>query len=205
MGGLIKDCWTCDGSGKVERVERNIEALVTGVSINDEGSIVEGSIVGICEPLKSVDNIPANKIEEIPVSQVEIIEAIKKKEVEVAGIKKPIFEGYSDALMVALLEENKMPLPKWKEKHKLNNELFISALDAGSGQMVIVQELMDIGSRNVVRQMYAQSLPVAPRKVNNMAAQEDMAALSNDPDYVAYERKQKQLAEKEAKRKIGGA
>jgi hypothetical protein len=133
----------------------------------------------------------------------EIVEAIKKKEPEVSPAKNAqlpvgdaIFPGYSNELMSALLDEPKLPLQEWKKKHMRNTELFVVAKDM-RGQDQIVNELLDLHMRNSIRLLYAQSKPVAPRKVNAMAAQ-DMAARS-DADYVRYEKQQKAKADLEAR------
>ena len=99
----------------------------------------------------------------------------KKKELEAVDLKKkPIFEGYSDSLMEALLDEPKMPLIDWKKKHMRNNELFIIGKKE-RGNDVIGQELLDLHMRNSIRLLYAQSKPIAPRRVNTLAAQDNAA------------------------------
>ncbi len=201
MGAIEKDCITCDATGKVEqksgcetisllpeagKVELvSLEEIFPGVAAIAKE--IEAEVVNI-EPIEP-------KVE--PEAIIESIEPIKKKEIE-NDKPKPIFAGYSDALMVALLEEKSMAGPAWKQKHKNNNELFVTS----NGQ--IIGEILDVRDRASIRELYAMSKPVAPRKVNLSAAQ-DMAA-SSDPQYMKYEKEMQAKAQQESKsqKKSGG-
>ncbi len=205
IGGIPRDCWTCKATGSIEK---EVPKLAT-IPENEILTVAIPTPLKISVPtdLQEMINPPEYKTELCSLEDIfpgvtqGVKEAeAKKKEVEAASqnpVKKAIFEGYSDALMEALLDEPKMPLIDWKKKHMRNAELFVLGKDS-RGNDVIGTELLDLHLRNSIRLMYAQSKPIAPRKVNTMAAQ-DMVA-KKDPDYVKYEREQKAKAENEARK-----
>jgi len=202
MGGITRDCRACSGTGEVDAPE-----LITLTPVEIESKV---ETVPFSQVLKEMD-VPNSVIVEMANAATnEVAAAINNKNKRSRSRRKPIgavenitesvvpapiFAGYSDALMTALLDEPKMPLQDWKKKYMRNNELFIIGKD-GRGVDQIVGELLPLEHRNTIRLLYAQSKPVAPRKVNLKDMQDNMAAF--DPDYARYEREQKAKAELES-------
>lgn len=188
IGGIPRDCLVCDATGKVE----SKSGCETVEHLPDLPKVELVSLEQIFPGVTAIAEKMANE----PV-------AIQPQEVKEKEIKnnepKPIFAGYSDSLMKAILEENLMSGPEWKQKHKNNNELFITQNDQ------IIGEILDVRDRASIRELYALSKPRAPRKVN-LAASQDLAAKA-DPQYLKYEKEMKAKAEQEskAKKKSGGA
>ena len=173
IGGLEKDCWGCDATGKVEQKSgcKTVDLLPDATKI--ELVSLEDIFPGVTEIAKEIE---AEKIAAIePISAPEpIIESIEPK---------AIFPGYSDELMTALLEEHSMAGPEWKQKYKNVKELFITR----DGQ--IIGEILDVRSRASIREMYAQSKPAAPRKVDLAAMQDAVANV--DAEYARYDKQEK--------------
>ncbi len=158
VGGMESDCRSCDGDGKV--------AVATELcSLADIFPGIEKSFE--VEPIHSVNSSEPKEVAE-PVKKKE-----KKAEVE---LPEPLFPGYSDELIRAILEEGQMSGSAWKEKHKNNNEVFITL------NGTIISEILDVRARASIREMYAMSRPAAPRKVDLSAAQD--AAASSDAEYL---------------------
>jgi len=89
---------------------------------------------------------------------------------------KPIFAGYDDELMRAVLDEPNMTTENWRLKY------------TGVSIATSVRE------RHSIREMYAQSQLVVDRKVNLSASQD--AAIEDDADYKKFVADEKKLVAK---------
>lgn len=183
LGGLVKDCLACDGSGKVL-------ASVLVANPVASNTVAPAELVDHSEDARA--KMDANPVvETVPFSQVlseagvpagVIAEMAQAPVMTIPG--QTMFPGYSDALMEAILAETGMAIPEWKNKFRGVSELF----EIRNGQPV---ELIGVRERASIRELYGLSRPVAPRKVDVMASQDRVAA--GDAEYQRQVKSEQKL------------
>ncbi len=179
MGGININCRICKGEGVI---------------------VVEPS-----ELYKIVEAIP-EAVEPVKAAPVEVVEPVKKIKIDVpveamvetlpldlSPIVTDIFPGYSNDMMQALFDENKMDAIKWRQKYKGIKELF-----KVSG--ALIDEVVSKVERNAIRELYARSKPVAPRVVDTLGMQD--AGVGADKDYSKYKAQEDIKAAKALKGKV---
>jgi hypothetical protein len=177
LGGIFKDCEVCNATGKVD---------------------IETKAKKPKEAVKK-EEIRAPKIESISAEEMfkelgvpdDVIDASLGK--SKAAYKEPIFPGYSDELITAILDEPRMEALAWENKYKHVKELF--------GINVLTQkpdQLMTKVQRAGVRAAYGAHVAQmnAPRAVDLSFAQNEAA--KTDALHIAFEQREKSRIEKEA-------
>ncbi len=183
MGGIFKDCESCDATGKVELIRLKPTAIVESVDTFIEPvAIVEEIVhtpeaVSIEEAFESM-GVPAAVITEMnDIEPIELdipaLEIVITKEVE----PFPVQEMVIDRMMEAVLAEPTMTTEEWRAKYP------------------DIAEVSDIRQRHSMRIVYAQSKPIAPRAVDLSKSQDDIAKA--DPEYAAFQVNEKRLIERE--------
>ncbi len=171
MGGIEKSCAACDGSGRV--------------------------LKGAQEPKPAVEKKKASKSKAKEIETVTVTEAFESMGVpievvqEAAAIKEPIFSGYSDEFMEAILDEVAMEAMAWKKKYSHVTELF--QFSPITRQL---EETISKVARNGIREAYALSKPRPPRQIDLQKYQDQVA--ESDAQYLSYKAHEK--AKLEAKR-----
>jgi len=178
IGGIVKKCEVCDGKGTVEKIAlkavknsdiEDVKKSDTKPSVKTKRKAVKAEVetVSLKDVLSEV-GVPDEVTEEMFPEDAEIT--------MVTAAPGPIFAGYDDEFMRAILAEPSMTTEAWRDKY---------GLIAGG---------MDIRQRHEIRVMYAASKPIAPRSVDLGKAQ-DMTAMSS-PEYKAYAQQEKMRTEK---------
>lgn len=153
MGGLTKSCTVCDETGMIARTSSNIKPVELDVSnpprvkkpkkaATARGRGKSKVFQGVVENFSLADIFPG-----------------------IESVKQPMLAGYSDQLIVALLEEPRCDPLKWRQQYQDVKELF----------NVINNEITEVMSkveRAAIREIYARSIPISPRKVDIMKMQE---------------------------------
>lgn len=181
MGGIPRECRICDGEGKVLKAVESIQPI-QAVAEKTTPKTLEPQAI---EPIKAAPKSKAKKPTPEP------IEPITETMPGFEEPKKPIFAGYDDDFMEAILSELSMEPAAWTRKYQHIKKLFSVDISGQIGQVVSKVE------RNSIRLLYAQTQKIAPRKIDNMAMQDNVAA--KDTDYLVYAAKDK--AEQEEKEK----
>ncbi len=192
IGAIMKPCEPCGATGLVEQIKlkpvEKIDISSERVEKEEENVHIPEGTTEVCS-LEDIFPGVSKAMEEATTKMAEVITkdlsessedfpkptvTVKKKEPE---IKQPIFNGYSDAMMEALIAESLMDSEEWKRKYPHV---------AGMG----------VRERQSIMAMYAQSKPTAPRQVDLGKAQD--GAVKGDPEYAAFQAKEKQLLAKQA-------
>jgi hypothetical protein len=199
IGGIVKKCEACDGKGTVEKIVlkavgdiKNPEIVDIKVSDNDKPEVKtkrkakkpEVETVSLAEVLQEAGVPEAVTQEMFPEDKWVhtsglAVEMAASNAIDNQGkqtMSGPIFSGYDDEFMRAILAEPSMTTEEWRAKY---------GLIAGG---------MDIRQRHEIRVMYAASKPIAPRSVDLKAAQ-DMT-VAGDPEYKNYVQQEKMRTER---------
>lgn len=188
IGGVMKDCGVCNATGLVDYVE--LKVVKVEVVINDatpNSPVVEPIVEAAPKKKKAKKKVAAegDKCPETADMATVSAEFVPPQPAPVAqkqesGVKEPIFPGYPDELMEAVLAEPTMNSEDWRKAYPA------------------IADSSDVRTRHGIRVMYAQSRVSAPRKVNLGAAQD--SAIKGDPEVAAFEAKEKARLEAESKK-----
>ena len=188
MGGIMKECEVCDGTGKVAIVDMSVNDIDKGEEIVS----VEHSE----EELDMVESVTDSDIGDVKVSDVTVTlvteaqasEQIDNQPKQTLPLKQPEL----DELMQAVLAEPGMKPEDWARKYAHVDRLFGMTITGHHGELVTKVQ------RAEMRATYASQQPKADRQVDLKVAQ-DMAS-KTDPDYAVYQAEEKKLAEASKKK-----
>lgn len=175
MGGIMKDCPSCDATGKVEVIALKQAPSVDAVNISakpvdkQEENVHVTETVGAAEAFESMD---------IP------------KEVVAQVVPKPEI----DEFMQAVLDEPRMKPEDWMAKYKHIPRLFGMTMTGHFGELTTKVQ------RAAIRANYAQAQVMGERIVDLGAAQD--TAIRNDAEYKAYQAQEKKLKESAKKKAV---
>ncbi len=208
MGGILKDCEPCDGTGKVDADDISVEC----VDENEKQRQMAETIERVAEVYQGIvstgQTLPKKRAKdhsEDPLHMVELVSAAQAFEsmgVPKSVIKEVITQDLSEAtdafpapideLMVAILDEPRMDPLEWAAKYRHVDRLFGKTIDGR------FDELCTKVQRAAMRANYATGQVIADRVVNLSASQD--AVSKSDPEFVTYQAKEKKLmAEKKKK------
>lgn len=191
IGGIYKKCEKCSGTGTIE----SEVVILPTVQI-------EETIEPIVKQKKSKQRKLEPITEDLPFEEKEEVAQVLDVTVE----KKPIFPGYDDELMLAILDEPRMQALDWAKKYAHVKGLFCISPITG-----LQDELITKVQRASIRSMYGQRQTIAPRKVDLQRAQNE--ASKTDAEYAAFAMQERARLEGEtreineamkSKRSIGG-
>ena len=173
MGGIERDCEVCDATGTVKKISLKPAAPVAEVEHVEPVAAAE--VIEVIEVIETIASIEPNSVVDVQ-SEVQI-QAIT--ETHAPTVKTgPIFAGYDDELMRAVLAEPTMTTENWRLKYASTSIT------------------TDVRQRHSIREMYAASQPIADRKVDLSASQD--AAVNDDVDYKKFVANEKKMAAKAA-------
>lgn len=183
IGGITKDCIECDGTGTVEQ---EMPKLVREIASPEPEPEPEPQP----EPVKQA---PPKKRPSRAKSAKSA--AVKAPDVKPEVKPGPIFPGYDDEFMRAILDEPKMDPLAWAAKYKHVDRLFGMTITGHFGELTTKVQ------RAGIRESYAMKTPMAPRVVDLSASQD--AATKGDSEYASYQAKEKKALEEQKKKKAG--
>ena len=180
-------CLTCKGLGKVSGMgglQRDCKVCDGVGKVEDKkpGDVLDDVYKSLDAKYVDAVDTPVKPVEETP----EIVHEVKKKEVEAVETL--------DEITKACIEEPRMDPISWKNKYQHVEGLFCKSIITGQ-----MDEVISKVERAAIRTSYAMQTPAAPRKVNLNKAQDN--AGKADPDYIAYQNKEKARLKKEAEAK----
>lgn len=188
MGGIMRECGTCDGTGKIER---DMPERVTETVSATEAFVSMGIPLGV------VNQVIAPAVENT------VSPGLIKETIAIEGIKQdnkpaPVArqEPAIDEVMQAVIDEPRMEALAWKNKYRHVKGLFAKSIITGQ-----YEELITKVQRAAMRANYASNQVIAERVVDMGALQD--ATVINSPEYKAYAAQEKLRTEKiESKAKI---
>lgn len=182
-------CLACKGLGKVNGMgglQRDCKAC-DGVGKVESKPIVDS--VDILE--KPVDKTP--EIVHVEMAASAAIDEQSSKQTLPKKKEAAVVETL-DEITLACIEEQRMDPIAWKQKYQHVEGLFAKSMITGQ-----MEEIISKVERAAIRTSYAMQTPAAPRIVDLNKAQD--AAGKSDPDYIAYQNKEKARLKKEASKK----
>ena len=194
MGGILKDCEACDGTGKVDHIADASEMVDVIESVGEEYDRILDAVNHVDhieDPLYKVELVSSAKaFESMGIPKAVVQEVITKDLSEASDA----FPAPVDEFMVAILDEPRMDPLEWAAKYRHVDRLFGKTIDGR------FDELCTKVQRAAMRANYAGDQVIADRIVNMSAGQD--AASKSDPEYKAYQAREKKLMA-EKKRKAG--
>ncbi len=211
MGGMVRECRTCKGEGKVEKLEVKVKDPVDAVTPDMFSQVAAADYAYEAQKAmrehydkENKTNPHYEKASEALITGVSTV--IDVHETEVCSLED-IFPGVS-AMAAAATDEivraiSMQDVPRAKEPIFLGYEdefmrgiLAESSMDTEAFKKAYpsIVETTDVRQRNEIRVMYAQSKPMKPRKVNLAAQQE--ATIQNDAEFKAFDAQYKKAQEK---------
>ncbi len=187
MGGIMKDCEVCNGTGKVEPVKLEIvenKKEIEHVEPVKEELKVE--TVSAAEAFASM-GVPAEVVKEAMANPPLIV-----SQGEILPLNAPVI----DEFMQAVLDEPRMDPISWQAKYKHVSRLFGVDITGHFGELVTKVE------RAAIRANYASTQVIAERTVDLSVSQDSVS--NSDPEYAAFTAQEKKLkaeAEKKAVKK----
>ena len=201
IGGIEKDCVTCDGTGQV-----NAPKLVVSVAPVAPVTVIEAEVIATpvtVTPVTKGKRKSRAKPKAMDIAGVSVTQASKSDAifVELAPLEpEPIFPPYEDEFMRAILEELTMDPFAWADKYKHVTSLF--GISKITNQPC---ELITKVQRANIRTDYAYSKPISPRTDAMKASQEAVAEKDGAyQNYVAQEKARADRALKAAMPKMNG-
>jgi len=175
IGGIVKDCWICDATGKVEIEEAPIlEVIQSKMTPEDAPVLVPLDVVLADAQLRQVTADLEVKLDSGVSSEAQPT-VIQNETVVDTPPNYAVQLGVSEELLGAVLDEPRMKPDEWRMKYK-----GVAGLLGPNG----TDEIMTKVERASLRERYALMQPIAPRKVNLGASQD--AAVNTDVEYLKF-------------------